>query len=128
LVKRCTSVFWVGLLSAVALFAAGCGGDAAGSASRGPAPAGDVVLVAKDTKWDKDRIELAVGRDEVVVVDNQDKGIAHNVHFTSVPERLATKLEKGLVYQTLKVRFDQPGEYPYICDLHPAMRGIAVVR
>ena len=55
----------------------------------------------------------------MIVVDNQDKGCRHNIHFTSVPGRLATKLEKGLDYQTLKVHFDHPGDYPFVCDLHP---------
>jgi plastocyanin len=127
LVKKITSACVVLLLGVIALLAGACGGDDGAAAARGPAPAGDVTIVAKNTAWDQSRIQLEAGRDEVIVVDNQDKGVQHNIHFTSVPDRLATKLEKGPVYQTLKVHFDQPGSYPYICDLHPTMKGTAVV-
>jgi plastocyanin len=86
-----------------------------------------VTIVAENTQWDTATLRLPAGRDAVIVVDNRDHGIAHNLHFVSVPQRLATKLEKGPRYQTLKVHFDQPGEYPFVCDLHTAMRGVAEV-
>lgn len=110
------------VLGACLLLVTACGSDEA----RGPAPQGDVTIVARKTAWDKDRLDVPVGRDVVVVVDNEDKGTAHNIHFTSLPGRVATKLETGISYQTLTVKFDAPGEYPYICDLHPTMKGIAV--
>jgi plastocyanin len=112
------------LLLLVAVLAAlvvpACGGT---SGALGPPPAGDVVLVARNTQWDKTDIQVPSGRDVVFVVENQDKGIAHNLHIKDIPGEPRTKLEKGPVYQTLKVRFDQPGKYKFVCDLHPNMTG-----
>jgi plastocyanin len=104
----------------LAVLGTACGSD---SQSRSAAPAGDLTIVAKDYKYQPDTLKAPVGKDLVVVVDNQDRRVGHNIHFTTLPGRPLTPIEPGPRYQTLKVRFDQPGKYAFICDIHPTMTG-----
>lgn len=93
----------------------------------GPAPAGDVTIVQRNYKFIPDQLNLPVGRDVTIVIENQDKATAHNMHFTTLPGSPKSKLENGPVYQTLTVRFDKAGTYPFQCDPHtPAMSGTVV--
>jgi plastocyanin len=112
------------LALAAALLAAGCGGDDA--SAKGPAPAGDLTIVEKDYKFVPDEVRVPAGREVTVVIDNRDPKTAHNIHFTTLPGSPKTKLELGPGYQTIKVRFDTAGRYPFICDVHPGMTGTAV--
>ncbi len=112
------------MLSA-ATVACGGGGDAA--SHDGPPPDGDALVSANTTAFVPATLELPSGRDLVVVLDNQDKGVAHNIRFPKAAGNPKTALKNGPVYQTLTVRFDAPGTYDYVCDLHPAMRGTATV-
>lgn len=106
--------------------AAACGGDDA--AELGTPPAGDVVIVADTATFTPDEVELPAGRDVTVVLQIEDRDLAHNIRFPDVAGNPKTRLERGPRYQTLTVRFDEPGEYRYVCDLHPTMRGVATAR
>ena len=108
----------------VAWLVAACSGAAATAAPVGPA---DAVLVGDRLDFQPKRLELPVGRDLLIRFENREKGVAHNLRFKTAPGAPKTKLAKGVVVQELNVRFDQPGEYRYTCDLHPLMTGVAVV-
>lgn len=95
-------------------------------AELGSPPPGDVAIVADATVFSPDRLDVPVGRDLVVVLEIDDAEVAHNIRFPEVEGNPTTRLERGPRYQTLTVRFDEPGEYRYVCDLHPTMRGVAV--
>lgn len=111
---------WAPAVLLLALVGTSCGTD---SQSRSAAPAGDLTIVAKDYKYQPDTLKAPVAKDLVVVMDNQDSRVGHNIHFTTLPGRPLTPIEPRPRYQTLKVRFDQPGKYPFICDIHPTMTG-----
>lgn len=111
---------WAPAVLLLALVGTACRSD---NQSRSAAPAGDLTVVAKDYKYQPDTLKAPVGKDLLVVVDNQDRRVGHNIHFTTLPGRPLTPIEPGPRYQTLKVRFDQPGKYPFICDIHPTMTG-----
>ena len=85
------------------------------------------ALVGDRLDFQPKRLELPVGRDLLIRFENREKGVAHNLRFKTAPGAPKTKLAKGVVVQELNVRFDQPGEYRYTCDLHPLMTGVAVV-
>jgi plastocyanin len=109
--------------AALALLAGACGGD--DGAELGTPPAGDVVIVADTASFTPDRVDLSTGRDVTVVLQIDDRDLTHNIRFPEVEGNPKTRLERGPRYQTLEVRFDRPGEYRYVCDLHPTMRGVA---
>ena len=104
---------------------AGCVQSAASSTTDVAKP--DAVVVADHNRWETKAIKLPVGQDVVVLLDNRDTGIAHNIRFKTAPGDPKTTLKMGPLRQTLKARFDEPGEYKYTCDLHPLMVGVATV-
>ena len=86
---------------------------------------GRVTLVAEDIRWDTDCLRADPGS-LTIVVDNQDDGIAHNVHLPDAPGSPATPLEPGPVIQELDVTLTT-GTYQYVCDLHSNMVGTLTV-
>jgi plastocyanin len=121
---RVLALGFFALLSATTV---ACGGGDAAASHDGPPPDGDAVVAAQATAFAPTTIDLPSGRDVVVVLDNLDKGVAHNIRFPDAPGNPKTALKNGPIYQTLTVHFDTPGTYAYVCDLHPAMRGTATV-
>jgi hypothetical protein len=82
-----------------------------------------ITLVAKDTLWDKTKLEAKAG-EVTFTVDNQDGGIVHNLHIYTGTDNTGedmgeTELEAGPIKQTLKVTFE-PGTSFFVCDSHPA--------
>jgi plastocyanin len=112
-----------GLLVAAGLGAlAGCGDDD-GEASQEPVPDDpDALVVAQDMAFDPDEVRLPAGRSATIVIDNRDEGVNHNIHIEGAPDPDRTPLEPGRSQQALTVDL-QPGEYTFVCDIHPNMEG-----
>ena len=112
------------LLAAAALVAAGCGSDDDGSGlSSEPVPDDpDVVIVAESMAFDPDEVEVAAGEPVTIVIDNRDEGVNHNIHVEDAPEPNKTQLELGTSRQALTVTLPA-GDYEFVCDIHPNMRG-----
>lgn len=78
--------------------------------------------MAQSIQWDIDRIVVPAGREVMATIDNRDRGIPHNLHIKS-PGDPKTRLENGLVTQTLRFTIDEPGTYDFVCDAHANMTG-----
>jgi len=111
----------------VALTACGDRDDsgAADTASCKDARDGRVTLVAADLRWDTDCLRAPAGP-LAVEVDNRDDGQNHNIHLPTAPGSPATDLEQGPSRQALEVDLE-PGDYEYVCDIHPNMVGTLTV-
>lgn len=118
-------------LGAIAL-AAACGGGTrqetrATPAGGGAAPAGAIVIVATDNKFDK--TELTVRANQPVTLTLQNRGQAiHNWHVLNVKDKdgkeITTKLLSGGQSETITFTIAQTGTFDYQCDVHPTeMRG-----
>ncbi len=121
---------WLPASVAVALVVAGglaaCGDDD-GEVSHEPVPDDpDAVVVARDMAFDQDEVHVPAGQPVTIVIDNRDEGVNHNIHIEHAPEPDRTPLESGRSRQALTVDLD-PGEYTFVCDLHPNMHGKIVV-
>jgi hypothetical protein len=135
------------ILVAVAL--AGCGGskpkaNPTPTNSGMPMPAatctpgsGPLVLVAKDTTYDKSCLATAANKAFTITFDNRDAGIQHNmVIFTKDPDQnpSAVMVFRGaLVIGPAKATYNVPaqvaGTYHFHCEVHPtAMFGALVVK
>lgn len=100
-----------------------CGDDGDDDLSSEPVPDDpDVVLVAEDIAFDPDEVTVPAGEPVTIVIDNRDEGVNHNVHVEGAPAPNKTPLEQGPSQQALTVTLD-PGEYEYVCDIHPDMTG-----
>lgn len=73
------------------------------------------------------QVTIKVG--ESVTWTNRDEGVAHNVHFRNGPMKGKPKAQGPMLNanQTYTVKFNEAGEYSYICTPHPMMKGKVVV-
>ena len=112
------------ILLALALvgLAAACGGD--DEVAEGPAdPVTELTITSTKTEFDIERFKVPVGEEITITYDNQDDGISHNWNLKGV-DGGKTELERGPSEQTATFTIDEPGEYEYICDVHPVqMKG-----
>lgn len=115
-----------------------CGGGttsqtrATPTAGGGAAPAGALVIVATDNKFDK--TELTVRANQPVTLTLQNRGEAiHNWHLLNVKDKdgkdITTMLLPAGQSQTITFTIAQTGTFEYTCDVHPTeMRGKLTVQ
>ena len=113
--KRRACVAAVALL----LVFAGCGGGSDSSQGEGP-PAKDTVVI-EDIAFKPKELQVEVGA--TVTWRFEDKGISHDVKAED-ESFVSEVMDSG----TFEHTFEEPGSFPYICSLHPAMKGTVVVR
>ena len=93
--------------------------------------AGGVTVVAKDTAFDTDEIQLPAETPSMLTLDNEDP-FDHNL---SIYEDDTASGEPLFTFEPFagpdSKRFDVPaipeGEYYFHCDIHPTMNGTVVV-
>ncbi len=112
----------VGMLVSAAVACGGGGGTGgeAASPAAGPSSSGGAVSIA-GFKFEPSDVEVTAGTE---VVWTNDDAVAHTVQdegelFAESPE-LATG-------DTFSFTYDTPGTYPYICGIHPYMKGTVTV-
>lgn len=93
-----------------------------------PASGGALTLVALNLEFDTSSLSAAAGP-VAVTLDNQDRGIAHNIHFFSKTGSIGmTDVDSGPSMHTLTLGPLAPGAYSFKCDVHPTtMKGILTV-
>lgn len=117
-----------GALAALAL--TGCGSSSSSSASGdGGCKAvqnGEVTLSAKTTAFSSSCLTMAPGSLDVTF-DNEEKGVAHNFHLKDATPKVTDKdrtiLKVGPDTQSVAYVDLKPGDYTYVCDIHPNMKG-----
>jgi plastocyanin len=115
---------------AALLLAAGCGGDDDGGSTAGPeGPVTEITITSPDSSFDIESFEVPVGEEVTLTYDNADDGVAHNIHVdTGSDPEPTTELAVGPVTQELTFTLDEAGEFTYLCDAHPVMRGTVTAR
>jgi plastocyanin len=119
-------VLSLGLVAAAGLFAA-CGGVSAAPATDAPAtsaPAGSgSTVVAKDLKFQQTSVSVPAGAAFDLVLDNQEAA-PHNI---AISADTGASVFKGEIVSNAKVTYSVPalaaGAYPFICEVHPEMKG-----
>lgn len=120
----------LGLVAAAAVFAA-CGGASAAPPTEAPgsnppadpAPGGTVTIVAKDMQFAPADVTVPAGTAVQIVFDNQE-GAPHNI---AISDASGASVFKGEIVSNKQVTYSvpalQPGSYPFICEVHPNMKG-----
>jgi plastocyanin len=122
--KRLTIV--LGSVALAAVLAA-CSGASTGSGTAAPAPsgaaAGDVSIAAKDLKFTPTEVSVTAGKPFTIAFDNQE-GVPHNI---AIKDASGASVFKGEIVTSTKVTYSVPalaaGAYPFICEVHPDMKG-----
>ena len=91
--------------------------------STGEAAAGENTITISQSRFD--RVELRVAAGTTVTFVNTD-AFAHTITSRDgTPIAFDSgNLDQG---ETFEVTFDEPGEYPYFCQIHPTMRAVVIV-
>jgi plastocyanin len=119
--KRLTLILGLGALAAVL---AACSGSSAGTA----APAGSVdpnaiVITAKDLKFSPTEVTAPADTPFVIVLDNQESA-PHNI---KISDSTGAEVFKGPIDSNKQITNNVPalaaGTYPFICEVHPDMKG-----
>jgi plastocyanin len=105
----------------------GAPADAARAADTADNEVVEATIVAEDISFDVTALEVDVGMEVILTFDNRDANVPHNLHVRGAGIDLATPILPGPVVQTLTVTFTEPGQYEFVCDVHPEMRGTIVV-
>jgi plastocyanin len=94
--------------------------------------AGAIRVVARNTAFDKDRIELPADQPSMLALDNEDP-IDHNLSIYEDESASGDPLFTfepfaGPATKTFPVDPLPAGEYYFHCDIHPVMNGTVVAR
>jgi plastocyanin len=123
--KRLTLILGLGALAAVL---AACSGSSAGTA----APAGSVdpnaiVVTVKNLAFSPTEVSAPADAPFAIVFDNQE-GVPHNM---AISDSTGTNVFKGEIVSNQKVTYSVPalaaGSYPFLCEVHPDMKGTITV-
>ena len=84
------------------------------------APAVAVKLVAEGNAFDTDRLEVPAGEAFMLTLENRDAAIPHNVSiYRGDEEVFKGEIFPGVGTRDYIVPALEPGEYRFICDVHP---------
>jgi plastocyanin len=94
-------------------------------------PSGGVSVVAQDIEFDISTIELPPDVPTRIAFDNRDAGTQHNIAIFTDPE-LSQELFNGeLITGPEAIEYEvpplPPGDYYFVCIVHPNMNGSVVV-
>ncbi|MDQ3784962.1 MAG: cupredoxin domain-containing protein, partial [Actinomycetota bacterium] len=99
----------------------------------GPAPSGDVQVVAENLAFDTDTLELAADQQQTIGFGNRDTE-PHNIAIYEDAD--AGTAQEGALFDgedieggasvTYEVDPIDPGKYYFQCDIHPSMKGDVV--
>ena len=119
--KRLTLTF--GLVALAAVLVACSGTSAAPAAPAEPADLNAPVVTAKDLKFSPTEVSVPAGEPFQLVLDNQESA-PHNI---KISDSTGAEAFKGEIVSNQKVTYQVPalaaGAYPFICEVHPDMKG-----
>ncbi len=92
----------------------------------GGAPVEIVVSASNTDDFDEAELTVPVGVPVLVVFENDQGGVQHNVHITEPVDLEPLELITGPDSTEAELVFEEAGDYTYICDVHTNMEGTIV--
>ena len=90
-----------------------------------------VAVAAQNIAFDTDTIELPANTAATIAFDNLDAGVQHNVSIYEDETRASPLFQGELITGPAKTEYQipplPPGEYYFVCDVHPNMNGVVIV-
>lgn len=86
-------------------------------------PAVTVGIIAKDSLFDRTQVNVVAGSSFAIRFENQDT-IPHNVSISGGPTTLVGEIFTGPAERTYYFASLPEGTYTFLCDVHPAMKGM----
>jgi len=96
-------------------------GGTLGSAAQ---PVQEAVLTSPATVFDVTTIFVPAGTPIRFTYRNEHEGVPHNFHVTGDGVDAMTTLRSGPDVQEVTATFPEAGDFDYICDVHPSMKGV----
>jgi plastocyanin len=113
----------LGLVALAAVLAACSGSSAAPASPAGSVDPNAIVVTAKDLTFNPTEVTAPADSAFEIVFDNQESA-PHNI---VISDAAGTKVFEGEVITNQKVTYQVPalaaGTYPFICAVHPDMKG-----
>lgn len=82
-----------------------------------------LISASNTTAYDEELINVPSGTPVTFTFENRQGGVQHNVHVTEPEEVVQSDVVTGPDEITFEATFEEPGEYTFVCDVHPAMEG-----
>jgi len=103
---------------------------AAKAAGSTPTIGATLRISAKNIQFNTDRLEAPAGRAFMLVFDNNDPGVPHNIE---IRDATGASMFKGKIFTgPAKASYEVPalaaGSYVFLCDVHPTMTGTVTVK
>lgn len=96
-----------------------------GEGAEGGGEAAEALISASNTSgFDEDLINVPSGVPVAITFENRQGGVQHNVHVIEPEDLVQGPLVTGPDEVTFEVTFEEPGEYTFVCDVHPNMEGV----
>ncbi len=101
------------------------GGGTAPSAAPSNGPDADVVITASGIQWVNSSVTAPAGTPFTLALDNQDNGVPHDILISDSDgnEVFRTEIVTGPAVKVYDVPALPPGQYPFVCTVHPNMTG-----
>jgi len=94
-------------------------------------PGGGVTVVAQNVAFDTTTIELPPDVPTTITFDNRDAGTQHNIAIYTDPELSQELFNGDLITGPAAIEYEvsplPPGDYVFVCIVHPNMKGTVVV-
>ena len=95
-----------------------------GEGGGGEESGAEALITASNTSaYDEDLINVPSGVPVTFTFENRQGGVQHNVHITEPEDLVQSDVVTGPDSITFEATFEEPGEYTFVCDVHPEMEG-----
>ena len=111
-----------GVLAVIALTLASCGGSVGPAQTPAGTPAVTIEISALNSVFDRAELTVIADAPFAIRFENLDP-IPHNVSVRGGPAALVGELFSGPAERTYYFGSLPAGSYPFLCDLHPEMKG-----
>lgn len=103
---------------------------AASAAGSAPTIGATLNISAQNIQFNTDQLEAPAGQAFMLVFDNNDPGVPHNIE---IRDATGASMFKGQIFTgPAKASYEVPalaaGSYVFLCDVHPTMTGTVTVK